>query len=473
MFKLTLSLACAFFVFQNTPITDAHAHPPDHNGRDTVFSLKELLTLTRENAPALRSDSMRIGISRAEAGIIRNRVSPDLTLHYQVDAGSNNNVASPHFGFGILPQNPGGRRPNSNLDPVTGNIGIANFQWEFYNFGYYDSQNDVAEAEVSVAQKYFEQRKYDIQSYTIYHYLTLLQKTELISIQQRSIERNREITHSIRALARSGIRPGVDTSMAGAELSRAVLREIELKNDRQQAQIALAALSGLEPALIVADTLAENIFIREDLAIMPDFHRHAHPLLRYQESLIWKNELSERMIQKKYLPKLYLASAVWGRGSRINGYEQYGPWLNGFGMQRFNYLLGVGISFNIYDLRRKRLDMTSQHLQTALAMQRLTEQEVAIQANIREADVLVTTARERLEELPRQKQAASAAYRQKFALYKNGLTDIVELNIAQNLLYRAERDQIIAKYDYIIALYKKAIAQNDLEPFINLFQQSL
>jgi len=434
------------------------------------ISLTQLLKQVQQYAPSLLADSMALAIKQAEAVEVGNQRSPDLSLSYQVDYGSNNNLAGPYFGYGIVPSNSGGRRPENNYDPVAGSLGIAAFQWELYNFGAYKAQSDVAQAAVDVEEKRYAQNKYDLQSFTIYAYLQLLRINDQIAIQKRSIDRNKEIGRSIRALARSGIRPGVDTSMAEAELSRARLNEIELVNQQNQLKIRLAAISNLKPEQIVPDTTAEQMLFEQLKAdfVLPN-ETHPHPLLQYYAALLQENKLQEMQITKKYQPKVFLSAALWARGSSIDGNEQYRDLNRALGMQRGNYLVGLGLTYNLFDLRRKKLSLNTQRLASEEALRRLQEQSVNIQTHIAQANADVGTAQLRLEEIPRQVKAANAAYRQKFSLYKNGLTDIVELNVAQNLLYRAERDYVTAKYDYYIALYHKAIAQNNVDPFLQLF----
>ncbi|SEO16748.1 Outer membrane protein TolC [bacterium A37T11] len=434
------------------------------------ISLRELLNKVMAHAPSLAADSMGMAIRRAEAQEVRNFRSPELSLSYQVDFGSNNNVASPYFGFGLVPGNSGGRRPDNNYDPVSGSVGIAAFQWEFYNFGGYAAQSSVAKALITAEQKQLVQRKFDLQSFAIYGYLQLLRVNDLIRIQQRSISRNEEIRRSIQSLARSGIRPGVDTSMAEAELSRARLTKLDLMNQQNHLRIGLATLSGLQPEAIIPDTLAEQMLFRE-VRVHPTFPDtiYLHPTVDYYTSLLDKSKLQEQLIRKQYLPKLFLSAAIWGRGSSIDGNEQYLSVYRGLGMQRGNYLAGVGVSYDLFDIRRKKLSLRTQQLVTEEAQRRLVEQAATVQSNILSAKADVETALQRLLEIPRQTKAASAAYRQKFSLYKNGLTDIVELNVAQSLLDRAERDYITAKYDYYLSLYHKVIAQNNVTPFLQLF----
>ncbi|MGZ3812604.1 MAG: TolC family protein [Mucilaginibacter sp.] len=80
------------------------------------------------------------------------------------------------------------------------------------------------------------------------------------------------------------------------------------------------------------------------------------------------------------------------------------------------------------------------------------------------------TARLRLKEIPNQLKAANDGYRQKLSLYKSGLTDIIELDAALNILYRAETDYVQAKYAYTNALFNQAIIDNKVGTILNFLK---
>ena len=68
-------------------------------------------------------------------------------------------------------------------------------------------------------------------------------------------------------------------------------------------------------------------------------------------------------------------------------------------------------------------------------------------------------------------EAARAAYRQKLSLYRNGLTNMIELNMALNLLYRAETDLAEARYSYCRFAFKKAMFENQLDAVLQLIKE--
>lgn len=433
--------------------------------------LKTLLTRVDQNAPTLLTDSAAIDIRRAQAAETRNNWLPNLKLNYQADVGTNNNVAGPYFGFGIIPSNSRGVRTTDNTTAVSANVGVAALDWEIYNFGAYGAQNKVANSDIQVEQNQFARSRYQLQAYTINNYLQLLRLHNLLSIQAHNIQRNTEILRSVQSLAKSGVRAGVDTSISEAELSKARLNYIELANQEKQVQLQLSAVSGMPYQSIVADTSVETMLIGQSSAVRslnPDTSNH--PLINYYRSVYQNSLQREDMVKKSYNPKILLEGAVWGRGSSVDANDHFNPLSSGWGFDRNNYLVGIGISYNLVDLRRKQLKLRTQKASTNYNSQKLAEQKQLLAINISQADVELETARQRLEEIPRQLKAANDGYRQKLSLYKNGLTDIIELNAALNILYRAETDYAQAKYSYSGALFQKAVTANQVGTILNLLK---
>lgn len=434
-------------------------------------SLNTLLNRINQNAPSLITDSAAVQIRKAEANETRYNWLPNLNLNYQADIGTNNNTAGGYFGFGVIPSNSGGRRATSNTDAALTNLGIASLDWEIYNFGAYGAQNKVAASEVKTEQNQFARSKFQLQGYAISNYLELLRLQSLILIQQKNIQRNEEIRRSILSLARSGVRAGVDTSIATAELSKARLNYIELVNQSKQVQLQLSAISGIPSVQLVADTNAvPQLLTSAPVSALPGADTINHPLINYYKSLYETNQQRESLVKKSYNPKIMLEGAAWGRGSSVDNSNNFNALSTGWGFQRSNYLVGVGVSYNIFDLKRRQLRLGVQKAATNYSLKTLQEQQNALALSSGQANTELFTAQERLQEIPIQLQAAEAAYRRNFSLYKNGLTDIVELDAALNILFRAETDYTNAKNSYCRALFQKAFAQNQVSSLLNILK---
>jgi len=235
--------------------------------------------------------------------------------------------------------------------------------------------------------------------------------------------------------------------------------------------LQLSAVSGLPYQSIIADTTAETMLIGQASVLQslnPDTSNH--PLINYYRSVYQNSLQREDMVKKSYNPKVLLEGAVWGRGSSVDANDRFNSLSTGWGFDRNNYLVGIGISYNLFDLRRKQLKLHTQKATTNYNAQKLAEQKQLLSIGASQADVELETAWQRLQEIPHQLKAASDGYRQKLSLYKNGLTDIIELNAALNILYRAETDYAQAKYTYSGALFQKAVTENQVNTVLNLLK---
>ncbi|MBB5637566.1 outer membrane protein TolC [Pedobacter cryoconitis] len=431
------------------------------------LKLSDLLNRVSAQAPSLLADSSAISVRQAIATDTKYNWLPAVKLNYQSDIGTNNNVPGAYFGFGIVPSNSGGIRPSNISNATLSNLGIASLDWEIYNFGGYKAQNKVAGSDVKVTENQYRLSKYQLQASVIEDYLQLFQFQNLLHIQEDNIKRNQQIRNSVQSLATSGIRAGVDTSIAEAELSKSRLTLIELTNKFKQTQLQLSALSGIAYQNIVADTTLMTPL--HQINSQPGAELNSplsHPLISYYQSLYQNSKEKENLVRKTYLPKIMLEGAFWGRGSSISTANQFDALNQGWGFTRTNYLVGIGISYNLTDLKRKQLKLNTQRYTSIYEDKRLQAQKVNLETSVHQADVELQTAVDRLAEIPRQLSAANAAYRQKYSLYKNGLIDLIELNIAQNLLYRAEADYATAKYSFLHAVFEKAITRNQVQSLL-------
>lgn len=435
----------------------------------TPVTLKQLLARADQNAPALITDSSAIRIRQAQAAEVRDNWLPNLKLNYQADIGTSNNVTGPYFGFGIIPSSSGGIHATNVTSALSANLGIAAFDWELYNFGAYGAQNKVAQSAIKVEQNNFAQSKYQVEAYTIGNYLRLLSLQDYVAIQYRDIQRNQEILRSISSLTKSGVRPGVDTSIANAELSKSRLNYIELNNQVKRIQLQLSAISGLPYQTITADTLLEAQLINLPVQQFATDTAN-HPLINYYQSVYQNSRQREDLVKKQYNPKILLEAAAWSRNSSVDPSGNYNSLSTGFGFDRNNYLVGLGISYNLFDLRRRHLKLSTQKTETDYARNKLEEEKILLANSASQANAEMETARLRLQEIPNQLKAANDGYRQKLSLYKSGLTDIIELNAALNILYRAETDFVQAKYAYANALFGQAITQNQVSTILNLLK---
>ena len=429
--------------------------------------LSEVLQKALNHAPGLIADSAAIAIKDAQLTATQYNWLPSFKLNYQADLGTNNNLPGGYFSFGIVPSN-SKVRVDGNASTILTDLGIASLDWEIYNFGMYGAQKKVAVSDLQVEQLHFEQSKYDLQYNVIGYYLQLARLHDLLNIQYQNILRNTEIKRTIHSLAVSGIKAGVDTSIAEAELSKARLVYLELNNQFRQVQQQLSYISSIPATHLFPDSVFEDHIINSyQKMIMLPADTANHPVINLYNALYQNSLNKEMLIKKSYLPKVSLEAAAWGRGSSVSSSDDFRNLGKGFGFERGNYLVGVGVTYNIIDYKKSKLQLHTRQASSNYVQKRLEEQQALLSSSIGQADIELSTADSRLKEIPQQLTAANAAYRQKLSLYKNGLTDIIELNTALSVLYRAETDYTNAKYLFCKAVFQKAIVTNQLSFLIN------
>lgn len=442
-----------FFIFS------ANAQSTDST---KAFPLSQILLEIGKRHPQLISDSARIKVQEETYQQERFNWLPEASVNYQTNLGTNNNLPGGYFGNGIIPSNSRVREAGNGSTILT-SLGIAAVNLELYSFGENQARREVAKAGISVEQSNYLLSKFQVQANFLGRYLQSLQLFELIQIQQNNIRRNEEIKRTIHALAVSGIKAGVDTSIADAELSKSKLNLLDLTNNYQQLQLFLAYQADIPQDQIIADTMLVQRMIDNYMILMEGVaETNNHPQIVRTKKQYEYSLQQEIAISKTDKPSVSLQGAAWGRGSSVSSYDEFRSLSKGARWERGNYLLGVGITYSITDTKRRQLQLKTQKAQSAQLMEQIKAEQALVRLQQEQATTELKTAYERIREIPRQLKAAEAAYRQKLALYRNGLSDLIELNTALSILYRAETDYTAVKYQFCQALVNKALAENQV-----------
>jgi outer membrane protein TolC len=89
-----------------------------------------------------------------------------------------------------------------------------------------------------------------------------------------------------------------------------------------------------------------------------------------------------------------------------------------------------------------------------------------------QAQIDIRTAMDKLLEMPAQLNAARAAAMQKMALYRGGLTNIIEVTNALYVLNRAETDLVQTHNAAWQALFMQAFASNHIQQLVQNLESS-
>lgn len=442
-----------------------------------VLTLKDAIQTALNNYGTIKAKASYVNASKATVEQSKREYLPDLNLSAQQDYGTVNGQTGPSYGFrGLNVASSGPVMPTQNWNSAFGALYLANINWDFFSFGRAKEKIKVSKTVLERDASDLMQEKFQQQVRVAAAYLNLLAAQRLTRSQQNNLDRAEAFRLVVVTRAKNGLNAGVDSSLANAEVSNARIALTRAKDYEQEQANQLSQLMGTDPS--ISYTL-DTLFIARIPGALFDTSKQAlsqHPLLQfYQQRINVSNE------QAKYLHTFnYPTFSLFGvLQDRASGFDySYGPanpgaytqkYWQGISPSRANYLVGVGVIWNLTSPLRVHQQVASQQW-TSRALQAeydLVNQQLRSQRLL--ADAKIKNALNNYVEAPVQVKAASDAYLQKSVLYKNGLTNIVDVTQALYAVNRAETDRDIAYNNVWQALLLKAASSGDFSLFINEF----
>lgn len=424
------------------------------------------------NYPLIQERTAEVQAGAAHVSTMKGYRLPALRAYDQVNMGTSNGVPGSYFSYGVSTS--GSIRAANSSDLASGNIAASELDWDIYNFGYHNSEIKTAEAALDVKKALLKNNQYLVAEKITGLYFDFHKQYRLMSIQTENEKRMATVLSSIRANVRSGLKPGVDSATANAEYSTARLAFLAALNNYTRDKIALSVYTGLDTSRIVPDTsLFSGDYRDKILKLQPeDSITNENPLVNVFQKQYEQQLQENKTISRKFMPRLSLEGAGWLRGSGISSKDVYADNLSdGFGYSRYNYLFGLVLSYNLFDLKHRH-DLLREGSRYAEARQQeLRTQKSYFSQALLQANASFAIQLQQMEELPKQLSAAQQAYTQQLALYNAGLNTIIDLTNALYLLNTAETNYILAQNDLYQVLFTRAELSDQLDSFLQLFKK--
>ena len=463
--KLILGLSWALFFSIQAATTHAQ-----------VLSLKDAVQTALTNYGTIRAKTNYAKASQANVTETKREYLPDFLLSAQQDYGTINGTNGPAGAFkGGAVASSGPVLATQNWNAAFGALYLTNVNWDFFAFGRAKEKTKVAQTIYKRDQQDLEQERFQQSVKVSAAYLNLLAAQKLTLSQQNNLSRALSFDTVVIARAKNGLNPGVDSSLANAEVSNARIALTNAIEFQQEQANELAQLMGIPPAEFVLDSL---FVVRIPSALTTNSAQplNEHPLLKFfQQRVNVSNEEANYLKTFNY-PTFSLFGVLQDRGSGFdNTYGSGAPdaytgnYLKGVSFGRGNYLLGVGVTWNLTSPLRVHQQVVAQRYTSMGLQEEYTLIDKQLVAQLALSATKIKNALDNYREAPIQVKAASDAYNQKSVLYKNGLATIVDVTTAAFALNRAETDRDIAFNNVWQALLYKAAASGDFGLFFNEF----
>ena len=441
----------------------------------SVFSQKQFLSLSDLNdsadryLPRLLEKKALVNSAAASVTEARHQFLPAVRFNDQVNIGSDNSIAGSYFPFGIVPSTSSGVRESNDYQAASGNLAILYGEYDLIDFGYRNSRIDYAKSGQDLSQSDLQREMYLLHGRICKAYFNLMISEARMNIEKETVKRYDTVFSIINALTTSGIKPGSDSSLAKAELSKSRITYNQLNEQSSNYREDISYLTGVPIEKIQPDTVMMLIGKRKNVLNVPA-DTTANPLIDYYASLSKVYSANERLISKSYLPKIYLTAASWARGSSIAYNDHYQSIDNGFGYQRFNYLAGLSFQYDLFNGIHKKDRLKTFGFEKDAADLELKQQQISLASATRQAQNSIDITEKNLLELPIQYHAAVDTYNQKIAQYKAGIISLIDLTNASFVLYRSMQDYTETVTDWYLAHLDKSIAVGSLDYFIQIIK---
>ncbi|GAB3506687.1 TolC family protein [Emticicia fontis] len=432
------------------------------------IGLTEAIDLAVKNYPAIKAKRAEKNIAEFALKAAQTEGLPDVIAQHQYQLATNNSLAGAVFPLqSPFPSVSGGIRPENIYQPVWGSFTNLQVNWQAFTFGKIKANIEVAQKTVTRQQFDYENEIFQQQVKVIDAYLALLVFQKTVRIQEVNLQRAITFKDATNAKVISGLRAGIDSSFANAEVSKAKLLLLQSQQNERTQRIRLGQLMGSANGNMAADSMQ---FYQQLPTLLKDFPDIAqNPLLKVYSSQIDLIKSRAVAIRRSYYPSIVLNASVWGRGSGVsNSGDSYSSkLLDGISYQVGNYLLGIGVSWNLTRIYNIRHQVSAEQQRAEQFQLLLQEEELRLNSQSENANIQIELAMEQALEAPMQTSAARGAFQQATARYESGLATLPEVSQAFLLLNRAEVDQSIAVNNVWRALLLKAASVGNLSIFLN------
>ncbi|QSB28883.1 TolC family protein [Flavobacterium sp. CLA17] len=444
-------------------------------GYSQTLSLKEAIKTGLENYGSIRAKNNYTNASRETLKQSKRDYLPNLNLSAQQDYGTINGQNGALYGFnGLGTASSGPALPDQNWNSAFGALYLVNMNWDFFTFGKAKEKINLAKMDVQTKETDLKQEMFQQEIRISAAYLNLLASQRLLISQQKNLSRAEVFKRTAAARVKNGLLAGVDSTLATAEVSKAKIALNLARNFVKEQNNKLVDLMGVAPQDFAVDTLFVNN-VPKALLVAEKTTDSLHPLLQLYKARMDYSNQQAKLYKRFYYPTMTAFGVLQTRASGFQSdyiTDQTAftrNYWDGVNPDRTNYLVGIGISWNLTTPFRMSKQVRAQKFVSQALQEEYNQADRELKSQMNFADDKIKITLDNYAEAPIQVDAAKKAYLQKSTLYKNGLTDLTDLTQIMYTLNRAEIDRDITNNNVWQSYLLKVAATGNFDLFINEF----
>ena len=442
----------------------AQAHT---SGGRNALTLVQVIETAKAHYPAIRATLAQQQAAHEAVGLARTAYLPRTDILWQTNRATANNI----YGL-LLPQNviPGISGPviaADNARSAWSSAGGALASWQPFDFGVRGAKVDAAKRDDEAAKEAADLTILEVTAGAGSAFFDLAAAEQLVTVAEANLRRYEAFAKAVHVLVDNTLRPGADASQAEAQLAVA-------RNQLIQAQTQEAVRRSALAVFVQAGSEQLSIDAASVLASAPAAYPAAslatsHPSVLKENALSLEQVAQKHVLDRSYVPSFALLGAVSGRGAGTGLTGNFPGGTAGLAPDTFNWAAGVQVTFSAFDFfglrEQKKIQdakIEAEHARYDLALS-------DVNATVEQARATLAGARQIAANTPAELAAAQASEQQQQVRYRSALATVVDVTAAEGVLAQAEADDALARLSVWRAELGIAIAQGDLQPFLDLF----
>jgi outer membrane protein len=433
-----------------------------------AMTLEQVIETASANYPAIKASQAQQRAAQGTIGVAKTAYLPHTDILWQTNRATANNILGLLLPQASIPSVTGSVLPADPTRSAWNSAGGALVSWQPFDFGARSAKVEVARQGSEAAKQAAALTQLQVSANAGSAFFDLAAAERLAIVAQANVRRYESFDKVVHVLVDNTLRPGADASLADAQLAvaRNQLIQIETQVAVKRAVLAEYLQTKLEQAEVDASTLSASLPLT-DLASITGA---AHPIVLEEHALSLQQEAQKRFLDRSYVPVFSTSGVVFGRGAGTSATGHFPSGAAGLAPDTFNWAAGVQVTFSAFDFFNLRDQRRIQQANVQAEHARSDQAANDVTTAVEEAQATLAGARKIAANTPIELAAAQASEQQQQARYRSGLATVVDVSAAEGVLAQAEGDDAIARLGVWRAELGVAVAQGNLQPFLQLLQ---
>lgn len=432
------------------------------------LTLEQVIAAASANYPAIRAAQAQQRAAHEAVGVAKTAYLPRTDILWQTDRATANNILGLMLPQSTVPSVTGPVLPADVTRSAWNSTGGALVSWQPFDFGARGAKVEVARQSSEAAKQAAALTQLQVSANAGSIFFDLAAAEQLITVAQANVRRYESFNKVVHVLVDNTLRPGADASQADAQL--AIARNQLIQAETQVAVKRAALAEYLQTRNGQAEVDASGLIAAPPVADLTVATTGSHPVVLEEHALSLQQEAQKKFLDRSYVPVFSTSGVVFGRGAGTSATGSFPGGTAGLAPDTLNWAAGVQVTFSAFDFFNLRDQRRVQQANVQVEHARLDQAVSDVTTAVQQAQATLSGARKLAANTPIELTAAQTSEQQQQARYRSGLATVVDVSAAEGVLAQAEGDDAIARLGVWRAELGVAVAQGDLQPFLQLLQ---